>query len=117
LGIGLLVPLKTEGIISAALSRLGILVGRNPRAALYLPWAIIFRSDGALICWTHEHQRFFADGNSAGTGDSPGVRLRSLRRDKADFVSKFILGGGDKSRLRKEVTAIVAHPDGTRRNN
>ena len=27
-----------------------------------------------------------------------------------DFVAQFILGGGDKSRLREEVAAIVANP-------
>jgi tRNA-splicing ligase RtcB len=31
-------------------------------------------------------------------------------RRATDFVSKFILGGGDKSRLRDEVAAIVANP-------
>ena len=39
-----------------------------------------------------------------------GVPLGQATRRATDFVSKFILGGGDKSRLREEVTAIVANP-------
>src|SRR5919197_5811625 len=39
-----------------------------------------------------------------------GVPLGEATRRATDFVSKFILGGGDKSRLREEVAAIVAHP-------
>ena len=31
-------------------------------------------------------------------------------RQATDFVAKFILGGGDKSRLREEVATIVANP-------
>jgi tRNA-splicing ligase RtcB len=39
-----------------------------------------------------------------------GVPLGEATRRATDFVSKFILGGGDKSRLHEEVTAIVANP-------
>jgi len=39
-----------------------------------------------------------------------GVPLGEPTRRATDFVSKFILGGGDKSRLHEEVAAIVANP-------
>jgi len=39
-----------------------------------------------------------------------GVPLGEATRRATDFVSKFILGGGDKNRLQEEVTAIVANP-------
>src|SRR5436309_1104583 len=39
-----------------------------------------------------------------------GVPLGEATRRATDFVAKFILGGGDKSRLHEEVTAIVANP-------
>src|SRR6204780_3962519 len=39
-----------------------------------------------------------------------GVPLGEATRRATDFVAKFILGGGDKSRLREEVAAIVAQP-------
>ena len=39
-----------------------------------------------------------------------GVPLGEATRRATDFVSKFILGGGDKTRLREEVSAIVANP-------
>ena len=39
-----------------------------------------------------------------------GVPLGEATRRATDFVSKFILGGGDKSRLREEVAAVVANP-------
>src|SRR6266480_2621438 len=39
-----------------------------------------------------------------------GVPLGEVTRRATDFVSKFILGGGDKSRLHEEVAAIVANP-------
>jgi tRNA-splicing ligase RtcB len=39
-----------------------------------------------------------------------GVPLGEATRRATDFVSKFILGGGDKSRLREEVAAIFANP-------
>jgi tRNA-splicing ligase RtcB len=39
-----------------------------------------------------------------------GVPLGEASRRATDFVAKFILGGGDKSRLREEVAAIVANP-------
>src|ERR671931_2468014 len=38
------------------------------------------------------------------------VQLGEATRRATDFISKFILGGGDKSRLREEVAAIVANP-------
>src|SRR3984957_12835719 len=39
-----------------------------------------------------------------------GVPLGEATRRATDFVSKFILGGGDKTRLHEEVSAIVANP-------
>ncbi len=39
-----------------------------------------------------------------------GVPLGEATRRATDFVVRFILGGGDKSRLHEEVAAIVAHP-------
>jgi tRNA-splicing ligase RtcB len=39
-----------------------------------------------------------------------GVPLGEATRRATDFVAKFMLGGGDKSRLREEVAAIVAQP-------
>src|SRR6266568_7081625 len=39
-----------------------------------------------------------------------GVPLGEATRRATDFISKFILGGGDKSRLEVEVKAIVADP-------
>jgi tRNA-splicing ligase RtcB len=39
-----------------------------------------------------------------------GVPLGQATRLATDFVSRFILGGGDKSRLHEEVAAIVANP-------
>src|SRR5208283_2036621 len=39
-----------------------------------------------------------------------GVPLGEATRRATDFIAKFILGGGDKSRLREEVAAIVADP-------
>src|SRR5216117_3098975 len=39
-----------------------------------------------------------------------GVPLGEATRRATDFVCKFILGGGDKSRLEEEVKAIVATP-------
>jgi len=39
-----------------------------------------------------------------------GVPLGEATRRATDFVCKFILGGGDKSRLPEEVAAIVANP-------
>ena len=39
-----------------------------------------------------------------------GVPLGQATRQATDFVAKFILGGGDKSRLREEVEAIVRNP-------
>ena len=39
-----------------------------------------------------------------------GVPLGEATRRATDFVAKFILGGGDKSRLHEEVAAIIANP-------
>src|ERR1019366_3120493 len=39
-----------------------------------------------------------------------GVPLGEATRRATDFVAKYILGGGDKSRLHEEVAAIVANP-------
>jgi tRNA-splicing ligase RtcB len=39
-----------------------------------------------------------------------GVPLGEATRRATDFIAKFILGGGDKARLREEVAAIVATP-------
>jgi tRNA-splicing ligase RtcB len=39
-----------------------------------------------------------------------GVPLGEATRRATDFVARFILGGGDKSRLHEEVAAIVANP-------
>ena len=39
-----------------------------------------------------------------------GIPLGQATRLATDFVAKFILGGGDKSRLHEEVAAIVANP-------
>src|SRR5438477_4548799 len=39
-----------------------------------------------------------------------GVPLGEAQRRATEFISKFILGGGDKSRLHEEVEAIVQNP-------
>ena len=39
-----------------------------------------------------------------------GVPLGEATRRATDFVAKFILGGGDKTRLHEEVSAIVGNP-------
>src|SRR5437867_11541411 len=39
-----------------------------------------------------------------------GVPLGEAQRRAIDFISKFILGGGDKTRLEEEVKAIIANP-------
>src|SRR5260221_10729037 len=39
-----------------------------------------------------------------------GMPLGQAPRRVTDFISRFILGGGDKSRLHEEVAAIVANP-------
>ncbi len=39
-----------------------------------------------------------------------GVPLGEATRRATDFVARFILGGGDKSRLHEEVVTIVANP-------
>jgi len=40
-----------------------------------------------------------------------GVPLGAATRRATDFISRFILGGGDKSRLEEEVKTIVANPN------
>jgi len=39
-----------------------------------------------------------------------GVPLGEAQRRAVDFISRFILGGGDKTRLREEVLAVLADP-------
>jgi tRNA-splicing ligase RtcB len=39
-----------------------------------------------------------------------GVPLGQATSRATDFIAKFILGGGDKSRLHEEVAAVVANP-------
>src|SRR4051812_35208965 len=39
-----------------------------------------------------------------------GVPLGEATRRATAFIASFILGGGDKSRLEQEVTAILANP-------
>jgi tRNA-splicing ligase RtcB len=39
-----------------------------------------------------------------------GVPLGEATRRATDFISKFILGGGDKTRLQEEVKAVLAKP-------
>src|SRR5436309_8080450 len=39
-----------------------------------------------------------------------GVPLGEATRRATDFISKFILAGGDKTRLEEEVKAIIANP-------
>src|SRR5438046_8654681 len=39
-----------------------------------------------------------------------GVPLGQATRRAIDFISKFILDGGDKTRLQEEVAAVVANP-------
>jgi tRNA-splicing ligase RtcB len=39
-----------------------------------------------------------------------GVPLGEAQRRAIDFISKFILGGGDKLRLEEEVQAVIANP-------
>jgi len=39
-----------------------------------------------------------------------GVPLGEATRRATDFVSRFILGGGDKARLEEEVKAVLANP-------
>jgi tRNA-splicing ligase RtcB (3'-phosphate/5'-hydroxy nucleic acid ligase) len=39
-----------------------------------------------------------------------GVPLGEAQRRAVDFITKFILAGGDKSRLAEEVSAVVANP-------
>ncbi|MCX6903497.1 MAG: RtcB family protein, partial [Verrucomicrobia bacterium] len=41
-----------------------------------------------------------------------GIPLGEATRRATDFISKFILGGGDKTRLEEEVKAIIANPSG-----
>jgi hypothetical protein len=39
-----------------------------------------------------------------------GIPLGEATRRAADFISKFILAGGNKTRLEEEVKAIIANP-------
>ena len=39
-----------------------------------------------------------------------GVPMGRATRQATDFISRYILAGGDKSRLQDEVTAVVANP-------
>ena len=39
-----------------------------------------------------------------------GVPLGEATRRATDFISRFILAGGDKTRLEEEVKAIIANP-------
>ncbi|MCI0534211.1 MAG: RtcB family protein [Verrucomicrobiales bacterium] len=39
-----------------------------------------------------------------------GVPLGEAQRRAVDFISRYILGGGDKSRLEEEIRAVVADP-------
>src|SRR5207302_1826608 len=39
-----------------------------------------------------------------------GIPLGQATRRATDFISKFILAGGDKTRLEEEVKAIIANP-------
>src|SRR3989441_12056423 len=39
-----------------------------------------------------------------------GIPLGEATRRATDFISKFILSGGDKSRLKEEVKAVIADP-------
>jgi tRNA-splicing ligase RtcB len=41
-----------------------------------------------------------------------GVPLGEATRRATDFISKFILSGGDKTRLEEEVKAVIANPSG-----
>ena len=39
-----------------------------------------------------------------------GVPLGEATRRATDFITKFILAGGDKTRLEEEVKAVIANP-------
>jgi tRNA-splicing ligase RtcB len=39
-----------------------------------------------------------------------GIPLGEATRRATDFIAKFILAGGDKTRLEEEVKAIIANP-------
>lgn len=41
-----------------------------------------------------------------------GVPLGAAQRRAVDFISKFVLAGGDKARLAQEVRAVVENPQG-----
>src|SRR5438046_601492 len=41
-----------------------------------------------------------------------GIPLGEATRRATDFISKFILAGGDKTRLEEEVKAVLANPTG-----
>jgi hypothetical protein len=44
-----------------------------------------------------------------------GIPLGEATRRATDFVSQFILSGGDKTKLEEELKAIVANPHSLRR--
>src|SRR5258706_1274995 len=46
-----------------------------------------------------------------------GVPLGEATRRATDFITKFILSGGDMSRLEEEVKGIVAHPSASAGDN
>jgi hypothetical protein len=39
-----------------------------------------------------------------------GIPLGEATRRATDFISRFILAGGDKTRLEQELKAIIANP-------
>jgi hypothetical protein len=83
---------------SAALTGLGRIVGRFTQgdAAFALGYYLSLRWSFDLMN-TKDFLRL-------------GVPLGQATRRATDFISKFILGGGDKSRLHEEVAAVVANP-------
>src|SRR5207237_6195110 len=46
-----------------------------------------------------------------------GVPLGEATRRATDFVSKFILSGGDKARLEEEVKAVISNPSAFTQDN
>src|SRR5947209_8104333 len=46
-----------------------------------------------------------------------GVPLGDATRRATEFISKFILAGGDKTRLEQEVRSIVANPSAFTRDD
>jgi hypothetical protein len=64
-------------------------------AALEFGWSCAARAEGEMN--TKDFLRL-------------GAPLGEATRRATDFVAKFILSGGDKSRLHEEVAALVANP-------